>query len=173
MIELEFRTDDAAVLAMFDRFRDATSPARIGRWLQVEAVQILQNAAADRFDSEGDSASGKWAPLAPATNNIRAFYGFGPAHPINNRTGGLRQWVTKNQGDVAVGPTSILRWPDKPPRDDGLARKLATAQEGGGRNKLGLRAGPARPVIAADETDATEIFASFRQHIFSEMGTNF
>ena len=124
---------------------------RMAAFLGAEVGPYLQRRAAARFKTEGDSASGKWAPLLPATQNIRATspgWQVGPAHPINKRTGELEAWVTQGQWAAMSHPEGAsLRYPSNAPNGE-LAEKVQTAQKGKSKPRT-----VARPVLAVDETD--------------------
>lgn len=121
------------------------SPPALAGFLKSHVEPILEKRAAQRFASEGDAASGKWAALSPVTEHFRQTSGFPPSHPINRRTGELEDYITGAGGDaMPLGLGAELVWP-KPPA--GLvARKIKRAQVGDKRT-------PARPVMAVDEED--------------------
>ena len=142
--------DDDAVVALY-ALLTATSGAILGLFLETAVESWLETRAAQRFASEGDSASGKWEQLLfPETHEWRESQGFPPAHPINRRTGELMQWVVTAGGTTSVfsaGSGAILSWPEMP-TDATLQEKLRTAQRGKGDPYT-----PARPVVAMDAAD--------------------
>ena len=109
-----------------------------------------------RFADEGDATVGKWAPLAESTRSVRAALArqglpIGPAHPINVRTGGLRDWATSGRG--VAGPTGtgwLYTYPSVEPADQ-LLKKVTTAQEG----QTGRV--PSRPVLAIGVAEAAQV----------------
>lgn len=117
-------------------------------FLSSEIEPYLRERAKRRFESEGDDVVGKWAPLKAVTQEIRANMGYGPAHPINMRTGQLEQWVTGSSFAVVnEGEGAFLRFPNQ--KASGvLGQKIATAQQG--RDKP---ATPPRPVLGLDEVE--------------------
>jgi phage gpG-like protein len=54
----------------------------------------IERKAATAFQREGPG----WAPLKPATQRDRARRGYGPSHPILERTGGLRRSASEQGG---------------------------------------------------------------------------
>lgn len=134
---------------------------------------IMQRRARDRFAREGDEVSGDWLPLTEATNEIRQREGFPAEHPINQRTHGLFDWITRGHTTVIRGGVgwATMDWPGPQPNKN-LFDKLQTAQIGkakgdssgltGGAKKAGGRFGstPARPVIGLDSRDAANAISS-------------
>ena len=77
------------------------------------AVNRVADVWKDNFDDEGRRV-GRWAPLAESTVQRRASQGFGPEHPILQRSGALRNVVidtfqsasgnhTETRGDAYSG----------------------------------------------------------------------
>ncbi|MGE0342557.1 MAG: hypothetical protein AB7O86_05775 [Porticoccaceae bacterium] len=133
---------------------NSLSPSGLGRFLDKRVDPFLSERAADRFASEGDDASGKWAQLLEATGYIRLAKGFGRYHPINVRTGDLRNFVVGTHTTSAVaGGASMVK-----PAVGGsgeMQKKLRAAQRGGVGPKG--RPFPARPVVVLNSTDRLEI----------------
>lgn len=122
------------------------SPASLAAFNAGPVVEYLQERAAERFEQEGDAASGKWRPLHPATISRRTSEGYTPIR-INARTGAMKAWVLGARGTVVPSEqATTLRWPGKPPGE--LNTKLRTAQFGKKKPST-----VARPVIALDEVD--------------------
>src|SRR4051812_39482393 len=92
--------DDKDVVHLFDSFERAVTTVSLERLLSGGIADALRWRAQNRFTTEGDSASGKWAALRPATEDIREFLGYPRAHPINKRSGELRTFVGQNHGAV-------------------------------------------------------------------------
>lgn len=146
----------AAIAVAFD-------PPAIHAWMSGPVTEFLVTRTTNRFATEGDDASGKWAPLAPATETIRATMGYGPAHPINVRTGQLRDWVLDASPEIIVSSGGAsMRYPSDPPSGK-LAAKVETAQHGGGSTGKA----PPRPVMAISEFDAVGITELLHKHIAS------
>lgn len=126
------------------------SPAGLAGYMSSVVKPRLDRDAKGRFRSKGDGASGKWAPLAQATQDIRQNLGFSP-NDINVRTGTLRDFVTNSSPVISqdlIGTT--MEWPGNP--GSNLGRRLAQAA---GRGK-----GPARYVIAYDMNTVAYILST-------------
>lgn len=107
-----------------------------------------------RFNSEGDDVTGRWHPLAAETQIIRQRHGYPGAHPINVRTGQMRQHLVASPGNaVSAGGISQFTYPGTAPGGD-LMNKLMTAQAG--------RQSPAtlpRPVLGFNMNDTVALTA--------------
>jgi hypothetical protein len=110
----------------------------------------LQSRAKDRFFREGDKASGAWARLKSSTHEIRINTGFVPDHPINERTGELREWAAESAGGGALSAGRGARFVYPAVIPKALAEKVITAQRGKAEKPRTV----ARPILALDETDA-------------------
>jgi hypothetical protein len=112
----------------------------------MQAIPYFQKRTDSRFNSESWSG-GKWAELTPMTQRFREYQGFPPEHPINVRTGELRDWLGTDEGDRRrTGGMAELTWPGSSPSSL-TEMKLETAQ-------TGARARTARPVVEVTEVDA-------------------
>lgn len=149
-IDLRARTVEVALA----RIQLGTSPPALALFMNNRARPYLQRRALERFMNEGDDASGKWKPLAPSTRTTRRNQGFGPEHPINERTGFMKRTILDARGQVGMDPVGVtMMWPGVNPSGDDKFR-FWQAQHGN------LRTGaPARPVVAANLTDAAAILA--------------
>lgn len=139
-----------------DALLEALSPTSLIHVLGDEVAPWLATQARVRFSSEGDEASGPWAPLSPATNSYRLHAGFPPVHPINRRTGDMRADIVNTYAIVATGESVTLLKPGPLPANEEL--KLAHAQLGGPGY-------PARPVAVVGPADNTAIVAMFSAFI--------
>lgn len=129
----------------------ATSPFALSYFMKTRASHWIQQRVKQRFETEGDSASGQWQLLSDKTIKIREAAGFVPIL-INRRTYALHNWVTRSRGDVFPSPSvTVLVWPGDPASPE-LGLKMITAQRGKFMPKT-----PARPVAAVDETDLMAI----------------
>ena len=119
----------------------------------------IRGRAKARFASEGDDASGKWAPLHPVTMEIRARSNLpiAPDHPINRRTGDLEAYITGSPDSVEAlgGQGAQLTFPGVGTTDAAMQQKVETAQIG--RNKP--QTGP-RPVLAFGMTDLAYVIGA-------------
>lgn len=131
------------------------SDASMGAFLDGPVAEILRERIERRFTTEGDDATGGWAPLTEETQAWREYWArkhgwaIGPEHPINERTGDLKHWLEGN-GFLAInteGPTYTLPGEPTGLYPDWLETKLRTAQTGEG-------ATAARPVLGLSDVDA-------------------
>lgn len=139
----------------------------------------LQERASARFMSEGDDASGRWAPLTDSRMDIRENQGY-LAWPINEASGDLYDYITKTPGDVTFGANwSAFFFPGNP-RNPGERAKLETAQkgrpagnpmpDGQGGTKPSPSATPARPVAALGAVDMIHTMTALELFIVSGVG---
>lgn len=140
------------VQAMLAHLQNKLSPPNLGAFLLGQVDPYLRARADARFQSEGDDVTGKWAPLEQATEMIRASQGFPAAHPINERTGELRDYLANAPSAVSMNVIgTTLTYPGAAPSGE-LADKMATAQAG--------RSYPetvARPVLGMNHNDLTAV----------------
>lgn len=166
--------DAAHVELAVERVTDFFSPVRLGAWLKNDVAEWFQTRARARFDSEGDTASGRWQPLTFSTRQIRKSKGFSPSHPINQRTRALYAFVTNSKGDFS--PTldgGTLLWPGAVTGARETERKFEVAQQGTDDNPMFANAAPtpARPVVAWDETDLVGIMLSMTSGLERHVAT--
>lgn len=164
--------DTAGVEEMLARLDTALSAEALAEFLTVKIAPFLGARAKERFHSEGDDASGKWAPLMPATQSIRAFgaqtYGWaiGPDHPINRRTGQLEDYITSGNGKtIPWASGASLVYPDPANAQGELKDKLTTAQKG----RVSPKTVP-RKVLAVNETDLDYVLRRLSEHIVVGVG---
>lgn len=162
---LHFEVDEEDVLVSLYALLTATSGPSLGMYLETVVEEWLESRARQRFESEGDAASGQWEQLLfPETHEFRRSQGFPPAHPINRRTGALMNWVTTAGGTTTVfsaGSGAILSWPDMPSNAETM-EKLRTAQTGKGDPYT-----PRRPVLAIDAIDMSFALDSLEKWIIA------
>lgn len=159
VIQMVVTVDEHRVEMALTSVMDAVSDAELATWLGSDVVQIMQERARARFASEGDDASGRWAPLAPSTIEDRLRSGYGGAHPINRRTGELERAITGATGAVeAFGGGTQLTFPGVSDTGTDLSFKISTAQRGNDRST-------SRPVAAVGYTDLELILVSMAVHI--------
>lgn len=139
------------------------NPEPVAAWMGETVDGYLHERASQRFDEEGDDASGKWAALKESTQTIRASMQFPPAHPINVRTGELADFIENTPGRVVPDTQGVtLTLPGKEPGNPILQDKLRRAQKGDIRT-------PARPVLAVNEHDALAIMTEFEYYLRAGM----
>jgi hypothetical protein len=174
--EVVIEVDEEQVLDMLFRLDVATSQIGFAAWATTEIDPWLQMRARDRFRGEGDGASGRWRPLTTLTQEWRAMQGYSPAHPINVRSGALRdyvegadgQWLSEgHEGGRYVWPEVAL------PYTNYIAAKLHTANVGRarGENRLFPNAStPKRPAVVADQTDLRALLESYATYVETFVG---
>lgn len=160
---MEVVVEEGAVRQMLERIDTALNPLAIAEFLGHKVDPYLRKRARARFSNEGDDASGKWAPLQEATQQIRASMGYGPSHPINRREDELYNYVTQTQGRVSIEPLGAsLTFPPNYPGGD-LGEKLTGAQLGG--TTPSGRSWPARKVYALGESDLQFVLLALTEHV--------
>lgn len=185
--QVRITVDDSAVRGVIEALQQKLQPSALRGFLATRAHEELKRRAEARFENEGDDAVGSWAELAYMTGRIRSFQGYGPFHPINVRTGKLRNFVLNTFTIRELGAGATLSMPGQ--ASGKLMSKFRTAQQGGyapgGATKSGFgrgsasasrgesgpnRSAPARPVIGLSEIDSTvlqhELLDWIRQGIF-------
>lgn len=160
-IDFDIVGNNRGVQAMLANIDSALSPSGLASFLGMAVGPWVKERAADRFQSEGDDVTGKWAPLSDTTIDIREKSGFEGAHPINKRTGELEAYITQGQvGIVAAPAVSTLTFPKNPPTTKSLKQKMETAQRG--------RSNPstvARPVLGLGERDLAQVLTMLAFHV--------
>lgn len=122
---------------------------------------FLRSRVTERFSSEGDDASGPWAPLQEATNNWRELGGFPRGHPINYRTGEMYRFITSAGATVVPsGAGTVMKYPGQDPPGP-IAKKIRTAQRG----RTAPRATVPRPVLSIGLTDVNFTLGSLALYI--------
>jgi hypothetical protein len=158
---VQFIFHDEEVIALLQSVEVALSPMALSEFMAGPVASYLEVRVAERFASEGDDVTGKWAPLAAATQAIRSSLGYGSAHPINVRTGEMLEFVSTGDAKVEAGGASYTM-PGSSPQGD-LAAKMELAQNGGvsesGRDI------PARPVLGLNMVDLEAVVGLLESHI--------
>lgn len=116
-----------------------------------------------RFASETGPGGEKWAPLAEYTQEMREQGGFGPAHPINVRTGAMKRHLLDSQPSIVPTPMQVTY---KYPGDTGdadMQSKVRTSSIGG--QQKGFRDTPPRPILGLDESDLGLVLMNISLHI--------
>jgi len=149
---IEFDLEDENVIQNLKLVTERVGPG-LQQFMQGDLADYLKNRAQNRFANEGDDAvGGGWAPLKASTEVRRASKGYPPSHPINVRSGDLRDYITTDSGNVSGGLAEwVLTWPGPPPSSE-LHEKTQTAQIG----KTFPSTVP-RPVIGLGTTDVRDI----------------
>lgn len=129
-------------------------------FLQDRVYPILEERAERRFASEGDEMTGKWSPLTPFTQEMRAQGGFGPAGPINVRTGAMKRHILQREPEAIPMPTGGTLYFPKRGGAGKTLQKMRTAQQG--EKKSGT---PPRPVVGVSVRDMELILVALAAHI--------
>lgn len=162
--EVTFEVDRQHLDLVLGSLAAKLSPPGLASFLDMIVDPFIRERINQRFAMEGDDVSGAWHPLSAATQHIRASYGFPAAHPINVRTGELRDWLVNTPSDIKVsGFTAEANHPP-PTTDSVMNTKLVTAQSGKAHPKT-----PARPVIGLDENDLLFVTSSLVAYISEGM----
>lgn len=166
MLYLQF--DDKSIKRVIKAAIRAIEPQGISEFNNVVAAPLLQLYAKNRFENEGQNtlgtAVGKWDPLRPYTQQDRKMHGFPPKHPINVRTGGLKDWITGAPGMQVA--QELFIWPAKlPPNRSSMHFAYACAQTGR------KRSGPHRPrkIAAVGQYEAESFAAMMARRITGAM----
>lgn len=151
--------DDQEVNRMIDSVWDAVSGQSLVRFLRGPVHDHFEEEIVQRFAHQGDAKSGHWPDLSEATVGIR-----GSDWPVNIRTEEMFQTLTE-ESDYEMG--EFFAQMDLPgPVDEVTEQKLITAAEGRTTNPIpNFGPTPARPVLAADESDMMEILARLNRWI--------
>jgi hypothetical protein len=166
---LEIIVEDRGVEAMLLRLDTAFSPTGLATFLASTVDPYIRQRAEARFAAEGDDVTGKWVPLAAATQDIRSSMGYGPSHPINRRTGELEDYIVNAPHDIMQIPEGAsISLPGHPPSNPELAEKVSTAQQG--KKGKGRRDTPARPVMGLNERDTMFVVAALSFYTEKALG---
>jgi len=142
----------------------ALSPEGMSAFMSVVMVPYLKDRAKERFEDEGDDVSGKWEPLKPATQAIRAGnpdWNVGPDHPINVRTHELENYIIGS--NALVRPNDLgaqMQYPARPSTKRTIRDKMKTAQTGSSNPRT-----VARPVLGMNEADMIYMQLALVKHI--------
>lgn len=157
MSSIDVEVDSAQAERMIAILQRRTASSGVRSFLRWTVRPFLLTRIATRFATEGDDASGKWVQLAHNTGLIRARKGYPAYHPINIRTAGMIAHLMTSYR--VTGSTLTL-----PGTLGGatLAKKIATAQIGGGTGKTPA---PPRPVLAVNDQDSHFVIRSFQKFL--------
>lgn len=159
LVNLDIDVREADVMNMLTAVDSFLSPMALMGFLTTTVSPYIRKRAKDRFRSEGDEVSGKWAALRPATQDFRLHsqLPISPDHPINRRTDDLYDYVTNSPDAVMAipGVGAQLTYPGRPASNPWTAEKVRTAQ-GGKANPRTV----ARPVIGVGINDLTFVIGA-------------
>jgi hypothetical protein len=159
-VDVDVAVDPSDAKDTFNKLDTALRAAGLENFLLNVVAPYLQKRASDRFASEGDAASGRWSPLRKSTERYRMAGGYPPAHPINVRSGEMRNYLLGDPGQARVGNgMAILNWPGRP-GSPLVNKKIRTAQQGSNTTRP-------RPVLAIDQDDNIFISASLTSYLLA------
>ncbi len=150
MNEIRVNVNSREVERMLEKVQDSLSPTGLDSFFNQRLAPFFRRRVSDRFAGEGDDASGEWAPLSNATVKIRESMGYPGAHPINVRSGSMKEFLEKAQGQTfpSEGATTFV-FPGRSPGGK-ISERILNAQTGeNGREKKN----PVRPVLAVNPVD--------------------
>ena len=155
--------------AMLNSVMRAVGPTSLLSWLSGPADGYMTDEIVDRFAYEGDDKSGDWLPLTESTRRIREDLGFPGSNPINERTGGLLDFVMHSRDYISGSNWAGMEIPGDPGQVD-LERKLLHAQRGATENpRFPGAITPPRPVLAVDESDMESLLKILEMHIMESV----
>lgn len=153
MSDITITTDAAAVQGLMSHLMSSLQPVGLMEFFSTRGHNILAKRAEDRFSSEGDDAVGRWKQLTRTTARVRQTSGFPGYHPINVRTGQLKDLVVNTYKLRPMAGGAVMTMPGN--AGGTVLSKLRVAQQGSKRGGNALaREVPARPVLALDQIDA-------------------
>lgn len=164
--------DATQVEVLLTKMAHATSPPSLQAFLLARASAWLRNATGTNFATETAPGGRAWAALRPATEEIREDGGYPPRHPINERDGEMKEWLTTSWGDASMTSNGAeLVWPSKStPLSE---EKLRTAQMGSKRGDNPMfqnaRTVP-RPVIGLEAVDVAAVLGLLSDHLSMMLG---
>lgn len=163
MVSLYIEVTDEEALFALTRLDTLLNPQTLAVFMAEVVDPYMHQRIRERFDSEGDDASGKWAALRAATQAYRAQQGYGAEHPINVRTGELRSFMEDTPGRAVPDPAGANLFLPGRGASTEVAKKLRTAQ--------GAKQGVvARPVLAMNETDTLAVVSELEAYIRTGVG---
>jgi len=148
-VRVVYNVNTAVARAILTGLQIKLSPPAMMAWMQAAVVPYIQQRVANRFAGEGDDVVGKWHPLKVETEAIRLKAGYGGAHPINVRTGQMKNFLTGSFGStISAGGITELEFPNQGSVTGQLAQKIMTAQMG-----TAIPPTQARPVLGLNIND--------------------
>lgn len=161
---ISVEVDEDPSMRLFDLTMQAVSGFSLAAFLEGPAHDYFAEQIYGRFVDEGDTKSGFWEPLHDATVDIRRAMGYSGDHPINERTGELKEWVTEEFEMMGGDDWAQMDLPGSAPTAR-HAEKLKTAQQGRAVNPLGYGPTGPRPVLAHTEDDLASILMRLQDWI--------
>jgi hypothetical protein len=154
---------------IIDAVNDSVSPQVLAVFLSEVVHPAFAADIFDRFAKRGDTRSGSWPWLSPATQDIRTRLGYNADRPVNVRTGELFTFVHSSKDVRAEPGGAALEFPGEP-GNDALRQKLEHAQQGTSSNPIpNFGPTPPRPVLAVDEMDLASVLEMLQKHVVRYM----
>lgn len=164
VVDIEIFGDSRAVDNMLRSLYNAFGDEMIAtEFLEAAVDPLLRKSIEERFASEGDAASGPWAPLAEATVARREAAGFPGAHPINVRTGAMKRHLVDDPPKIVPHSLGATMWSPGSPGDAQMQSKVRTAQMGGVTPEGSSV--PARPVLLVGPNDLEAIMVALAGYL--------
>lgn len=134
-ISMDIDVQEQDVERLLNSVNTVLNPISMMGFLSLTVAPFIRRRAEARFAGEGDDVSGKWAPLSPATQEIREGLDLPISgdHPINRRTDDLYTYITKSPDEVMPlgGMGAQLTYPSPSATiNPGIEEKMKTAQQG-------------------------------------------
>lgn len=98
-----------SAIRWFTRYEDALDKKTV----MAAGIKFLGVGMQTNFDTEGRSAAGGWAPLAPSTQRIRRRRGYNPEHPILQQSGNLKKMTADRLAKWTLTQTSAVAFDGK------------------------------------------------------------
>jgi hypothetical protein len=165
-IGIDIQVDKKEVDLLLGAIESTLLGQNLFQYLRDYMMPYMRQRTAQRFASEGDDASGKWAPLMEVTNDIREALGFPREHPINRRSGALENFLERGNIEFQMQADSAAMFYPGRPASSLLTEKLMTAQ-GGSRRAV------ARPVVALSQADMSYFVSNFSFWFAREVQSKF
>jgi hypothetical protein len=158
-VGLTISVDQSEVLALQKKLDDALGDTSMEEFLKTDVESYLKGRMAGRFAAGGDDVVGIWAELKPSTQKIRQALGYGPASPINIRTGDLESYLTGAPGIVSGSGDMEWEFPG-PALPTDVKDKLTTAQQGSSKPHT-----QPRPILGMNENDSEFLTNALGLHV--------
>lgn len=156
-----YSNDFGDVFEKLHRMQHALTGEEVAEWLSHEVFPFFREKALNRFETGGDEATGKWPSLRESTQHRRQYYGYGASGPMNQRTGGLHEYIEGATPQVLIqAEGAVMQYPGTLPGDQATSEKFTTAQRGNTKTRT-----PPRPVVAVSPEDWAYVRTRLESHI--------
>lgn len=160
LIDMQIIGDSVASRMMCRTLFAKLEPGPLAGFLLSTVEPIVKHETADNFVGEHDPKGNPWAPLSPVTIADRIARGYAEG-PIQYRSGEMYGFFNAAKGNInATQIGTALTWPGKPPTDEKLFWKVASAQ--GGNSVSGA---PPRPVLGLSLQDGEKIMMGLFEYV--------